>query len=232
MDAADTALHRLTREVRLALPNSVRVASSGTAVEFLRITTGGRYRRAGAGDVLDFSLSTDTFDVIGQLPQAGEVDASSSATEGACIAGTVDCLVVFNTGQTGADAYAGDNLAGVRAATSTSVSFSASAPFPYESSGQRFYIVDGPVSFVCDGDAVYRYSDYAISVSHDSVDTAAELEALGASRQLLADKVSGCEFAYDAGTATRSGLLRIALSHSQAGEDVRLLQQVQIRNVP
>lgn len=45
-DAADTALQRLGRDLRLALPNSVRVTNSGGAayVEFLAVRAAGRYR--------------------------------------------------------------------------------------------------------------------------------------------------------------------------------------------
>src|SRR3989339_1345722 len=48
-DIADTALRRITRDVRLALPNSVRVAGTcdGTTtcfLEFLPAPSGGRYR--------------------------------------------------------------------------------------------------------------------------------------------------------------------------------------------
>src|SRR5262245_5020575 len=43
-DAADGALRRIGRDVRLALPNSVRVDASGQFVELLLVRTGGRYR--------------------------------------------------------------------------------------------------------------------------------------------------------------------------------------------
>ena len=232
VDVADTALHRLTREVRLALPNSVRVAGNGTAVEFLRVVTGGRYRSQPPGNPLDFSLSSDSFDVIGQLEDAALVGANASAVQGHCIAGTVACLVIHNTGQSGASAYAGDNIAAVRSASASAVSFHAATPFPLTSPGQRFYVIDGPVSFVCAGGMIYRYSGYPVTAAHSAVDSAAELDALGASKQLLADKVSTCKFEYDPGKATLSGTLRVVLAHTEEGESVRLLQQVQVRNAP
>src|SRR3989304_5564083 len=48
-DIADNALQRIGRDVRLALPNSVRV--DGTSVEFLALRTAGRYRGAGGEGV-------------------------------------------------------------------------------------------------------------------------------------------------------------------------------------
>ena len=44
VSVADSALQRITRGIRLALPNSIRISGSSGALEFLRIRTGGRYR--------------------------------------------------------------------------------------------------------------------------------------------------------------------------------------------
>ena len=45
-DIADGALRRITRDVRMALPNSVRITSAGnvTYLEYLQTSGGGRYR--------------------------------------------------------------------------------------------------------------------------------------------------------------------------------------------
>ena len=42
-EEADLALRRMAREIRLALPNSVRVNTEGDTIEFLLTKTGGRY---------------------------------------------------------------------------------------------------------------------------------------------------------------------------------------------
>ena len=46
-DVADTAVRRMARDVRKALPNSLRLPSSGSpgsCIEFIPTKTGGRYR--------------------------------------------------------------------------------------------------------------------------------------------------------------------------------------------
>ena len=50
-DQADVALRRITRDVHLALPNSLRVAGAGgiNYIEFIMTTSGGRYRFEGDG---------------------------------------------------------------------------------------------------------------------------------------------------------------------------------------
>ena len=75
-DVADTAVRRVTRDLRLALPNSIRVTSSGgvSYLEFLLTRSGGRYRAerdsGGGGDVLEFGSAANPFrfDVIGPAP--------------------------------------------------------------------------------------------------------------------------------------------------------------------
>jgi len=73
-DIADTALRRITRDLRTALANSIRItefpAASGIwYLEYLQGSGGGRYRAekdsSGAGLPLDFTAPAASFDVIG-----------------------------------------------------------------------------------------------------------------------------------------------------------------------
>lgn len=234
-DAAETVLARMTRELRLALPNSVRVDASGKVVEFLRVHAGARYRAEAPGDPLDFAASSDTFDVLGTLVDAGTVDAAAGAGVAECATGAVDCLAIYNTGQTGADAWSLDNMAGVRAAAAGSVGFGAAAPFPFRSPGQRFYVVDTPVAFLCDdagAGVVRRYDGHAVNADQSAVDSHGELIAAGAAEAVVTDRVTGCGFDYQPGTATRGGLVTLTITLSEQGESVTLLQQAHVSNLP
>jgi len=241
VDAADTALARMSRELRLALPNSPRVAG-GTAVEILRTLNGGRYRAdpdsSGAGDTLSFTANADSFDVLGPLLDFGSI-AAGAGSQADCLDGTSDCLVVYNTGQPavcgafspGANAWCGDNIAGIASVAPGSIGFDnsdlAGWRFPFRSPRQRFHIVDTPVSFVCDPAAgeLRRHAGYPISPVQ-------AVPPAGGEVQLLATRVSACSFRYDPGSATRSGLITLRLALSEAGESVTLLQQVHVPNLP
>lgn len=235
VDIAATALQRMTREIRLALPNSVRI-NSGNAVEFLRTLDGGRYRARPApgptGNVLNFTAQTGTFDFMGPLNNRARITAGAASGQAACLNGTVDCLVVFNTGQPGANAYDGDNIAAITAVGASSLSFNLTpaAHFPYRSPRQRFYVVDTPVSFICDTSTgrITRYSGYPISPGQPTVASPPP------GGNLLVDDVSACDFSYDPGTATRAGLvtLKITITEPSLGEKVSLLQQVHVPNQP
>lgn len=250
-DQAAGALTRISRELRLALPNSIRVPASGPCagrcIEMLRTLDGGAYRTAPPGDPLDLLSADPTFDILGQLPRLGEVTTGAD-----CASGDGDCLVVYNTGQTGADAYAGDNRATVMAVADDAAADGSDRitltnarldgdqpPFPRGSPGRRFYLVDTPVTFRCDPAAgtLYRYQDYGIRASQGEVDSDAELVAQGATagtrrRALLTEGVSACAFSYQPGPLGRSGLATLNLTLSAAGETVTLLQQVHVVNVP
>ncbi|WP_232199411.1 type II secretion system protein [Thioalkalivibrio thiocyanodenitrificans] len=218
VEAADSALMLMTREVRAALPNSVRVRVDGgrVALEFIPTVAGGRYRAyvdgSGNGDILDFSQSDDGFDVMGEfdLPAAGGPE-----------------VVVYNLTASGSDgnAYLGDNRASLDAAASNATYVSLVAPhhFPFASPDQRFQVVTAPVAYVCDpaGGELQRVEGYGFLGN-----------PFTASGALAARYVAGCQFDYDPGAGTRNGLVSARLTLSDAGETVSLLQQVHVLNTP
>ena len=255
VDIAETALQRMTREIRLALPNSIRIANSGsiTTLEFLRTLDGGRYRDRPDGtnndqcilpdnDRLRFTASNDCFEILGTLintPATGGVGTTSQST---CLQGGSDCLVIFNTGQTGATAYAGDNIAGIEVATINSLTFDISplTRFPYPSHRQRFQVVDTPVSFLCDtgsGD-ILRLDEYDVLATQpvDPPPGSTDFTATSTTRNsdLLVNMVTACSFTFSQGTATRAALVTIQLTirDNNLGQEVTLLQQAHVDNQP
>ena len=225
VDVAEMALRRMQRDIRRALPNSIRITGGGTVLEILHTVDGGRYRAAGGVDILDFTATNDnSFEVIGTLQNFSAIDTAN------------DQLVIYNLGSgiSQADAYqsSNNNRATLTAASSASNIAFSSKKFPLSSPQQRFFIVDTPVTFRCDTSAVatknkqlQRYQDYPISVSQPNP------PAVSAS--ILANHVSGCVFSYNSGTATRSGLVTLEITLAdEAGESVRLMHQVHVDNIP
>jgi MSHA biogenesis protein MshO len=213
--------------------------------------TGGRYRAGPPGDTLSIvpTAADTTFDVLGPLNNLAGLSTSASAT--ACVNGSAACVAVYNTGQAGTDAWnrdhtgggwKPDNLATLAGISATSVSFdnthfaSGESAFPAHSPGQRFFIVDSPVSFLCDAGAgtLRRYEGYNITHPHTSADEHAELTGLSnpAEHALVADQVSTCSFTYTAGSPSRNALLTVAITVAEGGEDITLLQQVNVPNLP
>lgn len=247
VDIAETALHRMTRETRQALPNSVRLANNGSrfAIEFLRTSTGGRYRAqtatAGVSDPLNFTVNTDSFDILGGLPAFNLVDTAGGTGRAACLNNTVDCIVIFNTGTSATDfnAYTGNNIAAITAISNTSLTFNntdvAGWRFPSASPVQRFFVVDTPMSFVCDNATgeLWLYQNYAMQNVQPV--TAASFGAGGA---MLANQLANCSintFQYNSGAGQRYGLVifRITIAATDgSNEQISLLQQVHVLNAP
>lgn len=241
-DIADNALTRMSREIRSALPNSLRVRTIGarTAVEFLRISQGGYYRASkeadGSGEPL-VNGSAGTFDVLHALRLP--ID-TGSAGQNNCLNGNADCLVIYNTGSNvgGYNAYAGDNIATITAVDTVNqrLSYDNSGtyrfPFPIPPSRQqRFYIVDTPVSFVCDtttGQLTW-YDNYSIQSAQPVTQA-----QFGTSAALLADNITQCGFIYNTRSGNRHSLLtlQISVTEPETLETVTLQYQVHVSNVP
>lgn len=221
-DEADTALRRITRDLRTALPNSVRVDASGKFIEFIESTGGGRYRAeldsGGLGNILDFTAADTAFDVIGPAP----------------VLATGNQIVVYNLNSSGtsSNAYFGDNRAALTSTAAPPVAI-ASTLFPESSPARRFHVVSGPVTYGCTGGQLIRYSGYAYN-------TAQVAPPAGGSSAVLAGNVdvANCSFSYSAGSlGERTGTVSMVLTLVRSGgagtpEQVRLFQQAQVNNAP
>src|SRR5258705_10263733 len=246
VDSADGALGRAKREVRLALPNSVRVSPDTRVLEILHIVDGARYRRApgvnpggadhsAATDWLSFTGADTQWNVLGRFPFL-------TFTYGTALAPGARLAVYPTSSAVWSEAAAGLSPASITPAGTTitlsddgdedEITLSSAFKFALESPRQRLYLVDGPITFLCDLTAktLTRFSGYTPTAAQPTDPAAAPL--LAASQALLASSVSTCQFRYDPGTATRAGLVSLALGLTQGGEQVSLLEQVHVENAP
>ena len=248
-DIADNALQRIGRDVKLALPNSVRVAAAGSSifVEFLAVRTAGRYRADGGGatagtncpdddpalpvpgnDQLSFDLADTCFKTIGKLAEA-------------VVPGS-DQLVLSNYGFADQDGYQTVGVLNRALITAFDASEAGrdriqfvSTTFEralHDSPGKRFFVVSGPVTYECDMAAgrILRHSGYAIAAAQPTG---------FAGGALIAEHVrsgNGCAFEY-ATVGPQLGLLtlRITLQRALFGgtnETVSLYHAVHVNNTP
>ncbi len=239
VDSAESSLRRMARDIRHALPNSVRIASNGsiTALEMLNAVEGVRYRAGpppGAANArLIFNAADGAFNSIGLFDAITKPFSS-----------TTHYLSIYNVGTAGANAYELSNvitpagtqidIAAAAEAGEDNVQLSPAFQFAYPSPRQRIYLVDTPVSFLCDTatGTLTRYAGYTIALSQATRDSDAELLAAGAVTALLSDNLTVCTFTYTPGTAQRDGLVSLSLTVADEGESIVLLQQVHVDNVP
>jgi len=238
VDAADSALQRIGRDVRRALPNSVRITTVAgvVALETLSTVDGARYRAQPPGtaaQILDFAGADGSFNVLGPFTQLAKPWSS-----------TTSYLAIYNVGVPGADAYELANVitpAGTTIAIADDgatgedrVTLTPAFMFGYTSPTQRVFLLDGPVTYLCSPvtGTLLRYSGYTIDANQANRDSTAELLGAGATQTLMANQIAACAFTYTAGTAERAGLVTLSITISSQGESVSLLQQVHVDNVP
>jgi len=236
-DAADGALRLIARDLRSALPNSVRTQVNGnvTALEMLATVDGARYQDNGplsnTALSLDFTAPDAAFSTTVPFSQITLPYSSSNSY-----------LAIYNVGVPGANAYA---LANVMTPTGTTITITAGVTsnaqlvtlnpafqFSFGSPAKRVYLVSGPISYLCNTSSglLTRYSGYAISAAQPA--TAAALIAAGASSGLVATNATGCQFTYASGTSQRVGMATLVLQLASNGQVIQLLEQTHLVNAP
>ena len=243
VDSADSVLRLVGRDVRAALPNSIRVIRTGNvvALELLSAVDGVRYRTAGptanavtnAGQELDFTSPDGSFATLSLFDGIARPFST-----------TTHYLAIYNVGVPGADAYSMTNVItppGTTITINTSavtanedvVTMNPQFKFAYPSPANRVFLVSGPVSYLCDETArtIRRYSEYGIASDQTTRDADGDFP-LGTTRSLVATNVSACQFDYAAGTAQRAGLVTLRITINKAGESVWLVHQVHVENAP
>jgi MSHA biogenesis protein MshO len=231
-DVADTTVRRMARDLRKALPNSIRVVPGATAgndcVEFIPTRMGGRYRAQDIVPVptdntsLRFDAADSSFNVLGintALP------ADQRIRDG-------DLIAVYNLGIAGASAYAGNNTATVNGVAvspanpnETRINLSPTLQFPLESPTRRFHVIpveEKVVSYICAGGKLYRNTNYGYAASCPA-------PTVGTTPIIASE--AKCSFAYD-NSDMRNGLVKLSLTFSNAGESVSIYHEVHVNNTP
>lgn len=249
VDQAAGALNRMTRDVRLAIPNSLRVSADGQALELLLIHSAARYRPNRVGiDGLRFS--SDAAGSCASTTVGGRCDSVQVLDDGFNPAGA-RWMVLYNVGaESGGNPAPGSNVwgfanPGVVTPTGTTFSLIPSAPtgeshiglgnlpaggfrFAFASPQRRLYLAETVVGYRCQGGQLVRYSYNALLNAIPGSPPA------GSNPQPVATSVAcgQTRFLYQAGTTQRAGLLTLSLSITQAGENLQLLRQVHVDNAP
>ena len=238
--AASTALERMAGDIRGALPNSVRVTNGNHDLQIIPVVDAGRYRAGpspnypGRDERLQFNQADAKFNIESPLESLPGYPASDFTT------GT-DRLVVYNTGQPGANAYENTNVIspkgdsitisqvdGSTAHVENHVVLGSAFRFQYQSPQQRIYLVRRSVSWLCSPATDPTRGTLRRYVS----DITATQPTSGTLGDLAVAGVTACSFSYQSGTATRAGVVTLALTLASGKNSIHLEQQVHVDNVP
>jgi len=209
---ASGAWPRMEADLRLALPNSLRARRNGVFVvlEMLPVIDVARY----------------------MTPPSAPSFTTAGVYRGAAAPAY---LSVNNLGAPGPDAY---TLTGSMVAASNFVAAPGAAPdeqlisvnpapaFIADSLQHWLYFVGKPVTYLCDEGqgTLRRYTNYTLATNQAALDSPAELNAAGASNELITQGLTTCNFAVSApGSVTVSQSAAVRLTTVRNGDTVTLL---------
>ncbi|HTN29384.1 MAG TPA: type II secretion system protein [Pseudomonas sp.] len=228
-DQAATALNRMARDVRAAVPNSLRTADP-LQLHLVPITAAGRYaanQPAGPGGVLRDPPACTQSGPLCEIEISGPIEPNKSSDP--------HWLIIYNTQ---APTYDMEPPADVQHSGPVSPKnfkwengkldaelqkFS----FNHASPQRRFFLANEVVGYRCTG-VTAGGGGTLLRETFDTLD----LTKLPTTRAPLADGVSSCNFTYQPGTHARQSLVTLRLSLSKGGETISLVQQVHINNAP
>jgi len=209
---ARVAVEQVARQMRNALPNSVRIFASGRCMEYFPILVGSSTTEpilpastSLGSSQFDLMTSVNNYAVIAAF-SASELYDSSLPSPG----------VIAATSLNAGTNYKAIPLTGPHTFTRTSPT-------------QRVYLVANPVRFCVTAEGnLMQYNGYGIEDTTPIVPS-------GANSVLVAehlDIAGATSFVYTAGTLTNNALVQVNLAFSKGGEGVNMSHEVQIRNVP
>lgn len=196
------AVERMTRQLRGALPYSVRLTNGGQCIQFMPIAAAGFYRPS-----LPLDRPIDTL-----VTSPYRIDYYSA-----------DYLVL---GALGSDeVYNGLARTPVTTMGATAIGFNAHT-FIRNSESQRFYLVSEPQAFCFFNGQLHFYSNLSPTDSAISLGAPDELLA----RNVVSTEAA--VFALNGATAENNIIVNINIGFSEGGETVDFFQEVSLRNVP
>lgn len=222
-DQASSIIRSIKKDIRMSLPNSIRVSTVGnkTYLEVISVVAGGKYRSqlatGGIGNILDFTIADTSFDVL-----SGAITFKGG-----------EKIVVANIGSPGYDAYSSNNMTNYNGALNTPVNTIniEGKTFPLESPNENFYVVDKPITYMCDKEnkTLVKYWGYTINSSQPVDNLSSPL--LTSKSTLIANNITDCNFVYNQGENTRNGIITIVVTLSNKSQQATLYGDTYVRNI-
>lgn len=244
-NSAHGAISLFSREVRQAIPNSVRVTSSGGRqyLEFVPTVSGGRYRSGpkDGGDVISACEVSDETIIDNSVISFGRPDTCFKTlglpSQWSDIS-VGDWVVIGNhgAGYLNADFYASANVTGGNKAKITAISNVGgsakiqieSHTFQIEGVARRFQIGKSPVTYMCDPTlgVIKRVSNYPISSDQPT-------SFSGAVEGLVIENLKSCNISYEQGAIGGAfGIVALSISLGSSGDVLDMMVQAHVVNVP
>jgi MSHA biogenesis protein MshO len=206
---------RMLKELKNAVPGSVRVSNSDACIEWLPIKNTGLYETIPQTPRSATSLKI--------LPERSLESGDRLAVFPVSVAGLYKAV----TAPKGSVAEVSEDVAFTPgdSAGMVDVPLSSSHSFPATSPAKRIYVYDYPKSYCNVNNQIYLYKDYALTP--DDIDPV----AFSGTRVLMAEDVVA-RFNVDVPALQRNAQVKIELEFTDNGETLRFDHNVLVRNTP
>lgn len=200
------ASEKITRELRNALPNSIRLSAVDTCIEFVPVTGGSHYR------TLPTSTTPRTITAIasGFVSTSGNTRVAVYPTEVSAVYGQSNPGPVSNTTIFPLSPSPIPNV--------DTITLRGDFEFLSESPEHRFYFIEDPITYCIESGRLNRYSGYGFSASKGTA-------------QIIVDKVQSGSFDVLPASLTRNSVVTMHFELMDGTPHI-VDQEVQIRNVP
>lgn len=202
-------MERMTRQLRNALPNSVRV--NGNCLEFIPVVGGGHYL-SDLPDIDNGRGAITNFETSGYVINSGQGPAQQlfiSPFDGEPYSSAVIVRSLLSAPLS-------------EGSTGTQINLSSGTVFERNSVSKRFFLTTNPQAFCLVGSNLNYEHDYGAPGS-----------SISTTGPVLADAISATTpFSVSAGTEDRNTIVDVILTFSRGSQSVTLSEQVFIRNVP
>ncbi|GAA6134682.1 type II secretion system protein [Oceaniserpentilla sp. 4NH20-0058] len=215
---------KLTRQIRNALPNSVRINSDSSCVEFIPILSASQYLQAPILGSENIDTEIHVVSIDSSLPQLGYV-AIYPRKQGSDLFDNSRNPGMISSSQATYTSDVGD---------ASVFNFASGFRFEFESSQKRMFFVSEPNAFCQIDNSLFWFSNYGFIGSINNL--SANLPNSLPNRKLIANGLvdNSLEFQIDLGSLQRSSIVSINYQLNNGGnaEVLQVNREVQIRNVP
>lgn len=198
------ASEKISRELRNALPNSIRVSASNSCIEFVPVTGGSHYRT---------------------LPDATTPRTITAIASGFAAVPSNTRIAVYPTdvgavyGQASPGPISNSIIASLNSASGIdTITLAADFEFLTASPERRFYFTQDPITYCVTGSRLDRYSGYGYSATKGTP-------------QIIVDKLQRGTFTITPPSLTRNAVVALHFEFVDGATHI-VDQEVQIRNVP
>lgn len=212
------ALERVTRELRMAMPGSVRVSNNNLCIEWLPVIGGGNYLGEiptnDNGAAATATINTSPISLIG-VPRYISVGALVSAE-------------VYGPTPTALEIYAGLDTSVVP----NVLSLNSAKRFVRASVNRRVFIAGAANQFCVANGRLSFHDNYSAAGAYPPSGISGSPPNTGSLLALGVELAGETPFSLSAATEARNTIIDIQLPFANGGERIVLEHQVMVRNVP